>query len=84
MKQDSSFGGGLSRPTFNPEDSSFVFGLCQAGGMAIVSPLGNPDLLMPRGTHGPDDLPGRCTSLVVDSGDDLSNAFAAAPPADLD
>ncbi len=74
--------GGIWHASLSPQECDFVFDLCVAAGWLIVNPQGDPEILVPGGTHTPEQLPSYLaeageTAVYVGSGAELRQALTS-------
>lgn len=58
LNQEEPVSGGIWHASLSRQECAFIFDLCVAGRMLAVNPQGDPTIVVPIGSHGPEDLAG--------------------------
>lgn len=83
LPQDTAMSASLGHARMGPEECGFIYDLCVSAGFLILNPQGCPTLLVPAGTHTPEQLKGAAWEpespeevLHIGSADELQAALA--------
>lgn len=75
LEQPEPLTGSLSHAKLTEAECAFVFGLCSAGRMMIVSPQGHPTYIGLEGIHTLESFPDTDDAVMISSPADLASAL---------